>query len=242
VERPRILLVPEFTELTWTIKPQLEEWADVASYDLPGVGAEPRTPLNREAVIARGFREWDDHGWEQCFIVGDGWGIPTAVGIARQRPDRVRGLALGHARLSNRRHGDRAPINNEVFEAITQLMRQDHKSFIRYGIVQATRGSVDEELAQQMINRFPKDLILSGWEQATREDERFEKALKGLELPLLLGKHEGCLMSTDEGFEDAVAALPGARTVVTDRACEVDPAFAGAIRAFCAAIVAAEQR
>jgi len=37
--RPRLLLIPEFTEVTWTIKPRLEEWAEVASYDPPGVGA-----------------------------------------------------------------------------------------------------------------------------------------------------------------------------------------------------------
>ena len=39
--RPRLFLVCEFTELQWAIKPQLEEWADVVSYDLPGVGTEP---------------------------------------------------------------------------------------------------------------------------------------------------------------------------------------------------------
>ena len=37
--RPRLLLVPLLTELEWDpIRAQLEEWADVASYDLPGVG------------------------------------------------------------------------------------------------------------------------------------------------------------------------------------------------------------
>src|SRR5437899_4376557 len=52
--RPRILLVPNLTELEWLIKPQLEEWAEVASFDAPGVGAEPRPDtLNREAIIRR---------------------------------------------------------------------------------------------------------------------------------------------------------------------------------------------
>ena len=36
MSRPRLLLVPEFTELTWTIKPQLAEWAEVVSYDPSG--------------------------------------------------------------------------------------------------------------------------------------------------------------------------------------------------------------
>jgi hypothetical protein len=44
VRKPRLLLVPAFTELQWMIKPELEEWADVAAYDPPGVGKE-RLPV-----------------------------------------------------------------------------------------------------------------------------------------------------------------------------------------------------
>jgi hypothetical protein len=33
MSRPRLLLVPEFTEVTWTIKLQLKLWAEVASYE-----------------------------------------------------------------------------------------------------------------------------------------------------------------------------------------------------------------
>ena len=54
MSRPRLLLVPEFTELTWTIKPQLAEWAEVASYDPPGVGAEP-PPEEDVASLTRGL-------------------------------------------------------------------------------------------------------------------------------------------------------------------------------------------
>jgi hypothetical protein len=39
--RPRILLVPHFSDLEWRIKPLLEGWAQVASFDAPGVGGEP---------------------------------------------------------------------------------------------------------------------------------------------------------------------------------------------------------
>ena len=41
MERPRLLLVPMLTEVEWVIRPLLEEWAEVASYDAPGVGDEP---------------------------------------------------------------------------------------------------------------------------------------------------------------------------------------------------------
>ena len=37
----RILLVPSLTELEWPIRPLIEEWAEVASFDAPGVGDEP---------------------------------------------------------------------------------------------------------------------------------------------------------------------------------------------------------
>ena len=39
--RPRLLLVPAFTELEWGIVDELGRWADVATFDTPGTGAEP---------------------------------------------------------------------------------------------------------------------------------------------------------------------------------------------------------
>ena len=50
---------------------------------------------------------------------------------------------------------------------------------------------------------------------------------------MVLAKHEGCLMSTEEGFEDAVSAPPDADAVVLPNAPSVDPGFAAAIRALC---------
>ena len=41
MSRPRLLLVPSFTELKWGVLPLLEEWADVATFDMPGVGEQP---------------------------------------------------------------------------------------------------------------------------------------------------------------------------------------------------------
>jgi len=103
MSRPRLLLIPEFTELTWTIKPQLAEWAEVASYDPPGVGAEPLpkgdvSSLTREVIADRGLAELDRLGWDRCFLLADSWGIPVAVSIAERRPGSILGMALGHAR------------------------------------------------------------------------------------------------------------------------------------------------
>jgi pimeloyl-ACP methyl ester carboxylesterase len=239
MERPCILLVPEFTELTWTIKPALEEWAEVVSFDPPGVGEEPAGQLEHSFLVRRGVREVDERGWTGFFLASDGWGNASAVAIAAERRESVLGLALGHAPLSNLRHGERAPINAEVHAALSQLIRQDAASFVRHGIVQSTRGSVDEELAGRMLERFPRETMQLGWEALTAEVD-FEADLRSLsgEIPLLLGRHHECLMSTQEGFEDAVAAFPEAQTVVTEKACSADPAFAEALRGFCAEVLA----
>src|SRR6266498_2299679 len=132
MDRPRLLLVSEFTELEWAIKPLLEEWADVVSFDLPGIGGEPLPAgvsdvgeLTRQAVVERGLAQLDEAGWESFVLVAEGWGISTAVGIAARRRDAVTGIALGHARLSSAREGERAPINAEVYEAFTQLIKRD---------------------------------------------------------------------------------------------------------------------
>jgi pimeloyl-ACP methyl ester carboxylesterase len=239
MDRPRLLLVSEFTELEWAIKPLLEEWAEVVSFDLPGIGAEPLPTgvsdvgeLTRQLLVERGLEKLDEAGWKSFVLVADGWGIATAVGIATSRRDAVAAMALGHARLSSAREGERAPINAEVYEAFTQLVKQDAPSFVRYGIAQVTKGGVDETRAQQIIDRIPTDFMIDGWAALTA-DEAFGGELLTLDCPLLLAKHEGCLMSTDEGFEDAVAALPHAETAACDDPPAASHGFAEALRGFC---------
>jgi hypothetical protein len=237
-DRPRLLLVPSFTELEWSTRPLLEEWADVASFDPPGVGDEPLpegdpATFGRELVVNRGLEELDRRGWERFFVVSDGEGIAAAVSVADARKHDVEGLVLGHAKLSFRREGDRAPVNGEVWSAMAQLVKQDHVSFLRYGIPQATHGSIDEEQAERIVDRFPKELIEIGWERIGRDDVPIGELLVGFDFPMLFAKHEGCLMSTDEGFEDAVAAFPDARVVKMTEAPAVSEEFAEALRSFC---------
>jgi hypothetical protein len=241
VTRPRILLVPEITELQWAICPELERWAEVASYDPPGIGDElpPEEPTPdvirerfREVVIERGLAELERRGWERFFIAADGWAMPGAAHIAEQRREGLLGMALGHASLSLARSGERPAYNAEVYAAMTELINKDTTAFLRYGIPQATHGSVDEELAEKIIERIPAEQLAAGWKALTA-DEPFGEILLRLDCPMLLAKHEGCLMSTEEGFEDAARALPEAETVVVPNAPSVDPAFAQAMRAFC---------
>jgi pimeloyl-ACP methyl ester carboxylesterase len=235
--RPHLLLVAEFTELQWRIKPRLEEWAEVASFDPPGVGEEPLpdgAAISNDLIAQRGIAEVERRGWDRFFLVSDGWGNAVAARIARSLPGAIAGMALGHASLSNRMDGDRPPVNRQVWEALTQLIHQDTGAFFRHGIVQATHGSVDEALAQRMIERFPDPAtIVAGWEALTMPEERIEDALRDLDRPLLLAKHEGCLISTEEGYDDAVAAFPAARTVVVEEAPSVSEAFADSLREFC---------
>src|SRR5919197_1212445 len=104
--KPRLLLVPSFTELEWGMKPSLEQWAEVASFDTPGVGDQPLPPTMemdpsrasellprwREAAAQRGLEEVDRRGWDRFTVVMDSHGTPTGVRVARKRPEAVLGL------------------------------------------------------------------------------------------------------------------------------------------------------
>jgi hypothetical protein len=252
MSRPLLLLVPSFTELEWAIKPRLEEWADVATYDTPGVGAEtlpeslevlrdvseasPPEVLRRwrEAVAERGVSEVERRGWHRFVVAADSHGIPSAVRLACARPDAIAGIALGHAALSTSREGDRPVMRAEVLDAFTGLLRTDRDAFLRYGIAQLTGGSVEEERAQQMIERFPDAALIDVlWTALMSHAEQVGDDLRRLDVPLLLAKHEGCLAHTDEGFDDVVAAFPDARTVICHEAPDASPTFAEALREFC---------
>jgi pimeloyl-ACP methyl ester carboxylesterase len=243
--KPRLLLVPQFTELEWTIRDQLAEWADVAGYDQPSVGEEPVTPAQvdgvragsirlRDLFVERGLEELDRQGWDRCFVVADGWATATAARIAVRRPQAVQGVALGHASLTFEMDGDRPVINREVFAAMRQLLAQDHREFIRHGMVQMTQGSVDDELAGRMIDRFPRgDWLELAWDSLSSDQEPIGDMLHEYGGPLMLAQHVGCLSFTDEGYADAVAAFPEAHTLGVTKAPGGSQEFAEALRDFC---------
>lgn len=252
--RPRLLLVPSFTELEWGIRDRLAEWADVVTFDPPGVGAEP-LPAGltiepesaveslaawRRAAADHGWRQVEDRGWKRVVVVGDSHGIPTAVRVASSHREAVVGLAFGHAALSTSTEGERPPMRAGVWDALIQLAKQGNEALVRYGIAQMTRGGVSDQLAEQMIERFPEmDLITATLEALARDpepigDELTELAQAGM--PLLLAKHEGCLGHTDEGFEDIVSAFPQAHTAICPETCTASPAFAEAVRELCGTI------
>jgi pimeloyl-ACP methyl ester carboxylesterase len=253
---PRLLLVPSFTELEWGIRPLLEEWADVATFDAPGIGdnaipfevdLDPGVGaelLNRwrEAAAQIGLDTVDRHGWKRFVVVTDSWGSPTAVRIARTRRDAVLGFAMGHAALSHSTEGERAPERTGVLTAMVQLARQGNEAFVRYGIAQMTRGGIDEDTAQKMVERFPDmELVTATLEALGEQPEPIGDELREIEAPLLFAKHEGCLGSTDEGFEDIVNAFPEAQTVICPEMCASSPTFAEALREFCERLALADE-
>jgi hypothetical protein len=232
--QPRLLLVPHVTELEWVIKPELEEWAEVATFDVPGVGAEPPVePLDRQAIVNRALLELDRRGWDSFTLVCDGSSLPTGVRVAHARREGVEAMALGHARLSNRMEGERPTVNKEVTEAFAQLAETNYPDFVRHGLTQLTHGSIGDELAARMLDRIPIELGRAVLEMNIRDPEPFEHLIREIDVPLLFAKHEGCLGSTDEGFEDAVAAFPNAQTISVAQAPSVSSDFAEALRDFC---------
>jgi pimeloyl-ACP methyl ester carboxylesterase len=231
--RYRLLLVPWLSELEWGIRPLLEKWAEVASFDAPGVGEEPpAAETTREAIARRGLEELDRLGWERCTVVADEFGVGTAVALARQRPEAIGGLALGHACLSHRLEGDRPPINPSVYEAFIQTGRTNFRTFARH-LTQVSRGGYDDELADRWVRRVPTEVALSYYDSVTSAERPFAELLENLDVPLLFGKHQGCIMFTPEGFADAVAAFPRAKTVSDDVKPTASEGFAAALRSFC---------
>jgi len=235
---PRILLCPQFTELEWAIAPQIEEWAEVARFDSPGVGNEPMpagaTLIDRQNVVRRALQEVDRLGWDSYFVVGDAWGSATAAHVAARRPEPVRGIALGHAALHYQSEGARPAVNGEVVAAMTQLLRTDYDSFVSYGITQFTQGGFDEELSARMVERFPPNEVAARvWEMNVMRAEPIGDLLSGLDKPLLFSKHDGCLVFTAEGFEDAIAAFPDASQITMHKPSGASEEFAEGLREFC---------
>jgi pimeloyl-ACP methyl ester carboxylesterase len=227
----------------WTIAPQLAEWAEVATFDAPGVGDEPMpggdaTELDREMVVQRALQEVESRAWESYFVVGDAWGTATAVRVAICRPEPVLGIALGHAALSYQREGRRPPVSKEVTAAMTQLLRSDYDSFVRYGMTQFTQGAFDEETSERIVARFPPMEVASQvWEANIDQDEPIGELLRQVDVPLLLAKHEGCLVFTAEGYEDAIRAFPEAHRTSVSQASSGSEEFAAALKDFCEGVL-----
>jgi pimeloyl-ACP methyl ester carboxylesterase len=234
VTRQRVLLVPWITELEWRIRPLLEEWADVASYDCPGVGDEPPVdPHDADAIVGRGLAELDRRGWDRCIIAGDEFAAAIALRIASARPEVVEGLALGHACLRYDDHDADAPVNRDVMSGFNTLLDNDFRSWVR-AYTQLTQGAYDDATMNLFLERVPPEVCA----QHARVVDAFvlevdvESELRDLNAPLLLAEHRDCLVFRRSGYDEAVAAFPDAAYVSTDEKPSCSPEFAAALRSF----------
>jgi hypothetical protein len=237
--RPRLLLIPQVTELEWLIRDELETWADVATYDAPGVGEEPPVDdFGSEAVAHRGLEEVERRGWDSYFVVADEFGVAAATRVAIDAGDAVQGIAIGHARLSNSLTGDRPAVNREVHRACLHLIGTEPRTFVRQLFLltggEESQGGFGHDLVDRYFQRVPMELARIFWETRTFEGERIGERLARLDVPMLFASHRGCLLFTHEGFEDAVAAFPEARAIVCAAKPSTDVEFAHALQAFCA--------
>ncbi len=225
------------------IAPQLEEWAEVATFDAPGVGDEPVPEgapelIDRDVVVQKGAGRGRQAGLGFVLRRSGTHGVrrPRPWWL-RRKPEPVRGLALGHATLHFDTEGARPAVNGEVVAAMTQLLRTDHNSFVRYGLTQFTQGGFDEEMAAEMVRRFPATEVVSRvWEMHVERAEPIGDLLRELDKPLLIAKHEGCLVFTAEGYEDLAAAFPDSQTVIVHKPSSASEEFAEALRRFCASV------
>jgi pimeloyl-ACP methyl ester carboxylesterase len=244
VERPRLLLVPMLTELEWGIKPLLESWAEVASYDAPGVGnVPPAEDPGSEATAQRGLEEVDRRGWDTFIVVADEFGVAAASHLAVAAGDRVRGIALGHARVSNDVGGPRPALNSEVLNGIQRLLRTDPRMFVRQLFKmtggEATEGGYGEGLVEEWLRRVPMEVAAPFYDAREEEGAAMGERLARLKVPMLLAQHKGCLMFTEEGFDDSVAALPDARVFRCNEKPSTSAEFVPVLREFCGTLSAA---
>lgn len=232
--RFQLLLVPGYCELEWVIRPQLEEWAEVAVFDAPGVGDEgPTAAYDTSAVAERAAAEVDRHGWQSCVVAADEFAIAAALKFAFRHPRAVQGLALGHACLSFRPDADPPAVNAEVRSAFSQVAELDDRTFTRH-LTQITQGFYGEELADEMLKRIPTGVAQAYVREVMADPgDWIEEILRDLGKPLLLAQHDPCLLFTKEGYEAAVSAFPDSMQVSCREKPSVSPTFAEALREFC---------
>jgi hypothetical protein len=229
-KRPRLLILPTATELEWPIKPRLEEWADVAVVE----GAQPRD----EDTVELAVEELERQGWPSAVVVSDEWAIVKAVALCAARPDLVEALVIGHACLQLAVDGDRPTLNGEVADAFERMLHTDYRMFAR-AMTQVTQGAYDDSMVQRFVERVPHaDQVAFMDRVRAGRGSSFEAVFRRLGVPMLFVRHSGCLLWTEAGFQDAVAAFPDAQTASVPDKPSVSAEFAEELRQFCASLAA----
>jgi hypothetical protein len=234
VTRPRLLLFSTYSALEWSIRPLLEEWAEVAIFDAPGIGDEPASgSFGSDAFADRAVEEVERRGWDGCVVCADEFSNAAALKFGLRRPDAVQGLALGHACLSFNPAADPPAVNAEMRAALRQMSHFDDRTFVRH-LTQVTQGHIGEEQADRMLERINSGVGQAYLRDYTTDDGNWiGDAMRELSKPMLFAEHDDCLVFTREGFHGAVSAFPDATSMICENKPNTDPAFGEAIREFC---------
>jgi hypothetical protein len=232
--RARILFVPIFADFeARSFREQVRDWADVESFDSPGAGTRRGEPPGGiEDVAAAASERLDELGWPSCVLICDSHAQAAAIELALSDP-RVAGICVSHAAVRYSTEGERPALIEAVHAAAAQLLVSDLRSF-GHALTQLTQGKIDEDWVDGFIAAVPRATARARTGQL--DGRELVARLHGSELEVLLGMHRGCLMWTPEGFEDAVALVPHAATVVCDEVPYGDPNFLAATRELCARV------
>ena len=231
MSRRRLLYVPIAAALEVERFLAAVDWAEVASFDVPGAGARKASPPGGVAgAVAAALERLDELGWERCGVVCDSHGQAAAVELALSHPGRVEAICIGHAAAGYTHTGPRAALNPPIHDAARQLLEPDFRSVGR-AVTQLTQGIADEATVDAWIAAVPQETAKHILLELSEAEPALATRLRNAEMPVVLGRHKGCVMWTEEGFADAAAALPRAHSVVCEGAPTQDPAFLAAARA-----------
>ncbi len=194
------------------------DWAEVASFDVPA-----------EQPVEAAHAHLDELGWDACTLVMDGYAQGLGVEVALHHPDRFRAVAVGHAALRLSTEPPRNALHPDVVAAATQLLENDYMAFWR-AVTQITQGGMPDEWVERWAASVPKVRAWAVFVEMTDAAAPAAEGLAEFDGPLLLAQHVDCVLWTDEGFEDAVAAFPEARVVRCREIPPFDPAFGEALR------------
>ena len=194
------------------------DWAEVASLDVPD-----ERPV--EAAHAR----LDELGWDQCVLVVDGYAQGLGSEIAMHDADRFRAVAVGHAALRFSTQPPRPALHPDVVAAATRLLESDYMAFWR-AVTQITQGGMPDAWVERWAASVPEQRARAVFTGLIDTTAPAAEPLAEFDGPLLLAQHADCVLWTDEGFEDAVAAFPDARVIRCREIPPFDPVFGDALR------------
>jgi hypothetical protein len=231
VSKPRLLYVPVSAGREADAVAALADWADVASFDAPGVGANRDLELRGVAgVVDAGRARLDELGWDACGIVCDSHAQAAGIGLALAEPERVTGIFIGHAASRYTVRGPRPALNPSVRDVAQRLLETDYRAFAR-AVTQMTRGLLDEAQVDAWVAEVPHPVARDIFAELMQEEPELVSRLAGSDLAIVLGRHKDCVIWAPEAFADACADVPDA-TTVSCASCYAtqDPAFLEAVR------------